>query len=189
MTIYAKVEKGKVVSVGLPETGVLEDGRTVSGYHLLSDKILRKEGWLPVEDERPEYDESTEYLVGPEYKFRGKKVIAEYTVEKIQPPEPVADAVVGRRAVRVEPLFGPPGGPDADDRCVSAGEAHALGQRHGLELIASENVVGGGPFGGRPCGLVAPLVSSSARTRCRGCGRGRSSGPSLLRAAPGSTAG
>ena len=91
MTIYAKVEKGKVVSVGLPETGVLEDGRTVSGYHLLSDKILRKEGWLPVEDERPEYDESTEYLVGPEYKFRGKKVIAEYTVEKIQPPEPVVD--------------------------------------------------------------------------------------------------
>lgn len=91
MTIYARVEKGEVVEVGLPQTGILKDGRTVSGYNLLPEKILKQEGWLPVEDERPEHDSTTEYLVGPTYKARGKRVVAEYAVEKISVPDPVVD--------------------------------------------------------------------------------------------------
>lgn len=89
--IYARVEKGEVTEIGLPETGILKDGRTVSGYNLLPEKILKKEGWVIVEEERPAYDQATEHLVGPNYKVKGNKVVAEYTVERNATPQPVVD--------------------------------------------------------------------------------------------------
>ena len=56
--MYAKVVNGQVVYV--PTSGVLQDGRTVSNYHLLPDETLLAEGWLPCEEIKPTYDEATQ---------------------------------------------------------------------------------------------------------------------------------
>ena len=34
----------KIASYNLPKVGILKDGRTVSGYHLLDEEILKQEG-------------------------------------------------------------------------------------------------------------------------------------------------
>jgi len=77
-TKYAKVENGQVVQLGLPTSGVLNDGRTVSNYHLLPPDILTVEGWLPCEEVKPEYDEATQYLVIDTAVVQGDKVIVTY---------------------------------------------------------------------------------------------------------------
>ena len=51
-----QVINGEIAQYSLPKTGVLKDGSTVSGYHLLDEEILLDEGWLPLEDNPPEYD-------------------------------------------------------------------------------------------------------------------------------------
>ena len=57
--MYVKIENGNVIQVGLPESGMLKDGRTVSGYNLLPDNALKAEGWLPLEQVMPDYDRNT----------------------------------------------------------------------------------------------------------------------------------
>lgn len=61
--MYAKVENKTVTQIGLPSTGTLKDGRTVSNYNFLPKDILIKEGWLPCEEVKPEYNPETQYLV------------------------------------------------------------------------------------------------------------------------------
>lgn len=78
---YAKVENNKVVQVGLPRTGTLKDGSTVSAYHLLPEDILRDEGWLPLEENKPEYDEITQYIEFEGYELLQDRVIAKYVVK------------------------------------------------------------------------------------------------------------
>ena len=59
-----QVIEGKIKQYDLPKgVGSLLDGSTVSGYHLLDEDTLIDEGWLPLEDIPPEYDEETQYLV------------------------------------------------------------------------------------------------------------------------------
>ena len=72
-----QVIEGKIIQYSLPKTGVLKDGRTVSGYHLLDEETLLEEGWLPLEDVEPEYDEETQYLVQDGYEILEDKVIFE----------------------------------------------------------------------------------------------------------------
>ena len=60
----------------------MSDGRTVSGYHLLDDDILRDEGWLPLEDSPPDYDQETQYLVQDGYEILEDKVIKKYRIEE-----------------------------------------------------------------------------------------------------------
>ena len=62
----------------LPKTGILKDGRTVSGYHLLDEEVLLNEGWLPLEDNPPQYDVETQYLVQDGYEILEDKVIKKY---------------------------------------------------------------------------------------------------------------
>jgi len=76
--MYAKVENGRVTQIGLPTSGVLNDGRTVSNYHLLPPDILTVEGWLPCEEVKPDYDEATQYLVIDTAVVQGDKVIVTY---------------------------------------------------------------------------------------------------------------
>ena len=86
-----QVINGEIKQYQLPQTGTLKDGSTVSGYHLLDDDILRDEGWLPLEDVKPEYDEETQYLVNDGYEILEDKVIKKYRIEEIpelQEPEP-----------------------------------------------------------------------------------------------------
>jgi hypothetical protein len=57
---------GKVINdsihLGLPHTGTLSDGRTVSGYSLLDEATLLAEGWQVVVEDKPEYDSETQQL-------------------------------------------------------------------------------------------------------------------------------
>jgi len=78
-----QVINGKIAQYSLPKTGTLKNGSTVSGYHLLDEDILRDEGWLPLEDIPPEYDEETQYLVNDGYEILEDKVIKKYRIEEI----------------------------------------------------------------------------------------------------------
>lgn len=80
--MYAKVESEQVTQIGLPTTGTLKDGRTVSNYHLLPKKILKAEGWLPCEEIKPEFTEE-QYLVIDTKETVKDKVIVTYKAVEI----------------------------------------------------------------------------------------------------------
>ena len=82
-----QVIDGKIKQYDLPKVGSLLDGRTVSGYHLLDEDTLIDEGWLPLEDIPPEYDEETQYLVNDGYEILEDKVIKKYKIEDISERE------------------------------------------------------------------------------------------------------
>lgn len=90
---YAKVENGQAIQIGLPSTGTLQDGSTVSGYNLLPENILLEEGWLPLVDNKPEYDAETEYLEHTGYTIGETEVVVNYTVKTIviTPPQPTLE--------------------------------------------------------------------------------------------------
>lgn len=82
-----QVIEGKIKQYSLPKTGTLSTGETVSGYHLLGENILKDEGWLPLEDNPPEYDVETQYLINDGYEILENKVIKMYRIKDI--PEEV----------------------------------------------------------------------------------------------------
>ena len=89
-----QVINGKITQHSLPKTGTLKDGRTVSGYYLLPEEVLKQEGWLPLEDIVPEYDIDTQYLVTDEYEILEDKVIKKYKIENMpEPTEPEPDKI------------------------------------------------------------------------------------------------
>ena len=88
---YAKVENGQLTQIGLPTTGVLKDGSTVSGYNFLPEDILREEGWLPLVENEPEYNPETEYLEHVGYDITDIEVRPIYEVKlkpTHEPPPP-----------------------------------------------------------------------------------------------------
>ena len=89
-----QVIDGKIKQYKLPPTGTLSDGRTVSGYHLLDEEILLDEGWLPLEDNPPEYDMETQYLANDGYEILEDKVIKKYRIEEIPEREEPRDLEV-----------------------------------------------------------------------------------------------
>ena len=70
--------KENKIKYSLPKSGRLSTGETVSGYHLLDEEILKDEGWLPLEDIRPEYDNETHYLQPSGYDIQEDKVVRLY---------------------------------------------------------------------------------------------------------------
>lgn len=82
-----QVINGEIQQYQLPKTGTLKDGSTVSGYHLLDEEILLEEGWLPLEDNPPEYNEETQYIINDGYEILEDKVVKKYKVEDIPEPE------------------------------------------------------------------------------------------------------
>ena len=86
-----QVIEGKIKQYSLPKTGVLKDGSTVSGYHLLDEELLIDEGWLPLEDIPPEYDIGTQYRVNDGYEILEDKVIKKYRIEEIPEREEPRD--------------------------------------------------------------------------------------------------
>lgn len=89
-----QVINGEIKQYSLPKTGILKDGSTVSGYHLLDEEILLNEGWLPLEDVKPEYDVETQYLVNDGYEILEDKVIKKYRIEEIPEREEPRDLEV-----------------------------------------------------------------------------------------------
>ena len=86
-----QVINGEIKQYSLPKTGILKDGSTVSGYHLLDEEILKEEGWLPLEDNSPEYDRETQYLINDGYEILEDKVIKKYRIEEIPEREEPRD--------------------------------------------------------------------------------------------------
>ena len=86
-----QVINGEITQRSLPKTGTLKNGSTVSGYHLLDEEVLLDEGWLPLEDNRPEYDMGTQYLVPDGYEILEDKVIKKYRIEEISEREEPRD--------------------------------------------------------------------------------------------------
>ena len=86
-----QVINGEIKQYRLPKVGTLKDGRTVSAYHLLDEETLLEEGWLPLEDNPPEYDEETQYLVNDGYEILEDKVIKKYRIEEIPEREEPRD--------------------------------------------------------------------------------------------------
>lgn len=82
-----QVINGEIAQYNLSKVGTLKDGSTVSGYHLLDEETLKQEGWLPLEDNPPEYDAETQYLIHDGYEILEDKVIKKYRIEDI--PEPI----------------------------------------------------------------------------------------------------
>jgi hypothetical protein len=98
---YAKVEGTEITAVGLPETGILSDGSTVSNYHLLDPEVLEQEGWRSVVDQKPVYDETTEDLVHEGYEFVDNTVRVKYSKQPKPPaPEPLVDPEIARQKFR-----------------------------------------------------------------------------------------
>lgn len=83
MSRYALVQGKKVIQDALPQTGYLSDGRSVSGYDLLSNEVLRSEGWLPIVDEPPIYNPKTQTLTNNGYVVEVDRVVVAYTVKDI----------------------------------------------------------------------------------------------------------
>jgi cellulose synthase/poly-beta-1,6-N-acetylglucosamine synthase-like glycosyltransferase len=78
---YALIENGQVTKVGLPSTGTLKDGCTVSGYDKLAHEKLLIEGWLPlVEGTIPEYNIETQYIQQNGYNISANDVKSVYVV-------------------------------------------------------------------------------------------------------------
>ncbi len=86
-----QIINGKIEQYNLPKTGTLKDGSTVSGYHLLDEDILREEGWLPLEDIKPEHDEETQHLANDGYEILEDKAIKKYRIEEIPEREQPRD--------------------------------------------------------------------------------------------------
>ena len=103
-----QVINGEIKQYSLPKTGMLKDGSTVSGYHLLDEDLLKDEGWLPLEDIRPEHDEETQYLVNDGYEILEDKVIKKYRIEEIPEREEPRDleAEVGELREIIDALIG-----------------------------------------------------------------------------------
>ena len=66
------------VELGLPPSGVLLDGRTVSNYDNLDIETLTTEGWLPVEEIKPAYDEAMQMLVIDSSVQQADKIVVTY---------------------------------------------------------------------------------------------------------------
>ncbi len=77
--MYALVQNGAVVSVGLPSCGCI-NGAAVSNYNLLPEATLVLEGWLPYTEDIPEYNVETQMLKLNNYEILANEVIGHYTI-------------------------------------------------------------------------------------------------------------
>lgn len=104
--MYAYIENGEVKRIGnLPKVWQMKNGTTVSGFHLFANQTeadedgktgaerLREEGWLPLVDEKPEYDEETQYLTNPTYEIGENEVVRRYEIADIPVEEEVSQGL------------------------------------------------------------------------------------------------
>ncbi len=83
-----QVKDSQVVKTSLPKTGTLSDGRTVSNYDKLSFSVLLSEGWLPLEDVKPQFNYQTQTIKFSHYDILENKVVSVYTVDDKADPSP-----------------------------------------------------------------------------------------------------
>ena len=82
-----QVKDGTIVAQRLPKSGVI-NGATIMNYHNLPQETLEAEGWLPVEEVKPEYNVETERLKLDSEVIEADRIVKTYTVEAIPEPTP-----------------------------------------------------------------------------------------------------
>jgi hypothetical protein len=108
---YAKTENGQVTQIGLSKTGILTqvgfEGCAVSEYDKLpyiseNPEIpsLQAEGWLPLVDNPPAYNNTTQYLEYAGYTIGETEVVVNYNIKAIVPV--VAAPTIEERLAAVE---------------------------------------------------------------------------------------
>ena len=114
-TTFAHVVDGVVRAVGLPSTGTLSDGSSVSGFEFLSPDVLSAEGWLPVVEVRSELADGEQWGA-PVFTVEEGAVFAHFAAEPIPPPEPdpveALQAQVQAQQATIEALLDALGGSD-----------------------------------------------------------------------------
>jgi len=95
----------EIKQYSLPKVGTLSTGESVSGYHLLDEEVLLDEGWLPLEDSPPEYDEETQYLVNDGYEILEDKVIKKYSIVDIPEPQPNEIEILNNKIAKLEQVI------------------------------------------------------------------------------------
>ena len=100
-----QVINGEIKQYSLPKVGTLKDGSTVSGYHLLDEETLKEEGWLPLEDNPPEYDVETQYLANDGYEILEDKVIKKYRIVDIPEPQPNEVEILNNKIAKLEQVI------------------------------------------------------------------------------------
>lgn len=81
----------------LPSSGTLSDGRTVSNYNLLPNDVLLAEGWKPLEEVKPVFDEATQILQFNSAIDNGASIVATYIA--VDKPADVYDYILGELGV------------------------------------------------------------------------------------------
>jgi len=84
--MYGRNENG-AIKLGLPPSGILKDGRTVSNYNEMPVDILLSEDWKAVEEVKPTYDDATQMLVIDTTEEQTDKIIATYKAVSIPADE------------------------------------------------------------------------------------------------------
>jgi len=82
-----KVLNGDIVNKNLPKSGII-NGTSIMNYHRLPQETLIAEGWLPVEEVKPEYNAETERLRLDSEVIEKDKIVRTYLVEAIPAPTP-----------------------------------------------------------------------------------------------------
>lgn len=62
----------------LPTSAKLNNGTWVSNYNLLPESVLLSEGWKPIEEIKPTYDEATQYLSFESAVDNGTNIVVTY---------------------------------------------------------------------------------------------------------------
>lgn len=92
--MYAKIENG-ICNTNIPTVGTLKNGNTVSGYNLLTIEQLAEEGWYPLIENKPDYNQLTHSLHFSDYSFNGSEISANYyAVENLTQEPQVSDPVI-----------------------------------------------------------------------------------------------
>ncbi|CAK7084082.1 hypothetical protein [Tissierella sp.] len=108
MSRMVQVKNGEITQYGLPKVGTLKDGSTVSGYDLLmlSDpELAREEGWLPLEDIQPIYNEDTQYIINDGFEILEDKVMVKYRIVEIPEPEIIDEYVDDEKVAMAEAII------------------------------------------------------------------------------------
>lgn len=78
-----QVINNQVIQTYLPLIGILSDGRCVSNYNLLPMDTLTEEGWLPLIEDKPIYNQEMQYLQHSEYIITTTNVTEKFVVVDI----------------------------------------------------------------------------------------------------------
>ena len=74
-----QIVNGQILRFEIPKMGTLNDGTMVEEYDKLSAEVLKTEGWLPLYDVEPSYNNNTHHIV-PYYTLEAQRVVKNYSI-------------------------------------------------------------------------------------------------------------